>query len=67
MVTYFNKKDMVSFGCYLLSEKRRVKFVESYEEDLKIGLKNPLSVEERIKEVHHADIENWISENNKHV
>lgn len=64
MVTFFNENDMVSFGQYLLSEKRadRIKsavsevenpeYVNSLYEDLK-GM------------VHHADIENWLEENKK--
>lgn len=54
MVTYFNKKDMVSFGRYLLSEER-TKLIKT----------NPptgksLSVEERLREVYHTDYENWL-------
>jgi len=63
MVTYFNRKDLVSFGSYLLSEKRKARF-----EDWNVPDKNgnvalsSLSVEERLKEVWHADVENWIDE-----
>jgi hypothetical protein len=60
MVTYFNRKDLVSFGSYLLSEKRKSRFVESYKEKIRQGIKNPLPVEESLMMVHHADIENWI-------
>jgi len=62
MVTYFNRKDLVSFGSYLLSEKRKAMFQSSFDEAIKNGVQNPLSVEESLKEVHHADIENWIQE-----
>lgn len=51
MVTYYNKKDMVSFGNYLLSDKRKA--------DIEQGESN-VPAEDRMKEVHHADIENWI-------
>jgi len=59
MVTYFNKKDLVSFGYYLNSETRKNAFRKSFKEDLKAGITNPLSVEDRMKEVYDADIENW--------
>jgi len=62
MVTYFNRKDLVSFGSYLLSEKRKSRFVESYKEAIRLGMHNPLSVEESLKNVNHADVENWIEE-----
>jgi len=60
MVTYFNKKDLVSFGSYLLSEKRKAMFQSSFDEAIKNGAKIPFPVEDSLKEVHHADIENWI-------
>jgi len=59
MVTYFNRKDLVSFGNYLLSEERKVRFEESYEEFMK-GDFNPISPEEAMESVHHAEVENWI-------
>jgi hypothetical protein len=62
MVTYFNRKDLVSFGSYLLSENRKSRFVESYKEKIRQGSDNPLSVEESLSMVHHADVENWIEE-----
>ena len=65
MVTYFNRKDLVSFGSYLLSEKRKAKFQQSFVEAISSGMQNPLSVEESLRMVHHADIENWIHENQK--
>lgn len=60
MVTYFNRKDLVSFGSYLLSEKRKAMFEESFKEAIRSGMKNPLPVEESLKMVYHADVENWI-------
>tara|TARA_R100000655_G_scaffold7322_1_gene19793 strand:+ start:1068 stop:1268 length:201 start_codon:yes stop_codon:yes gene_type:complete len=62
MVTYFNRKDLVSFGSYLMSEKRKARFDEVYKEKIRNGMDNPLPTEERLKQVHHADIENWIAE-----
>lgn len=53
MVTYFNKKDLVSFGNYLLSEERINLIKEHPEFDSN-------SIEERIKQVSHADYLNWI-------
>lgn len=54
MVTYFNRKDLVRFGQYLLSEKRTKSIVENYEE-----LDN-IPLEERLKEVYHSDLENFL-------
>jgi hypothetical protein len=62
MVTYFNRKDLVSFGSYLLSEKRKSRFDEAYKEAIRSRMKNPLSVEESLANVHHADVENWLEE-----
>lgn len=54
MVTYFNRKDLSGFGRYLLSEERtnRIKKLHRPED--------PYPIEERLKEVYHADVENWI-------
>jgi hypothetical protein len=60
MVTYFNRKDLVSFGSYLMSEKRKARFDEAYKEAIQNGMDKPLPTEERLKYVYHADIENWI-------
>lgn len=54
MVTYFNKTDLVKFGKYLLSEERT-----------KLILNNPNflpkeQIEERIREVCHSDVENFL-------
>ena len=50
MVTYFNHKDLVSFGNYLLSDERKERFEKS-------GSTVPL--EDRLSSVHREDIENW--------
>ncbi|MCT4580839.1 MAG: hypothetical protein N4A35_05420 [Flavobacteriales bacterium] len=58
MVTYFNRKDLVSFGNYLLSEERRIRKIKHRDELIKQGANPPL-IEDTINEVSHADIENW--------
>lgn len=56
MVTYFNKKDLVEFGNYLLSEERTLKVWGHPVSD-----KDPDGIEGRLKQVHHADIENFLN------
>lgn len=56
MVTYFNKKDLVDFGNYLLSNKRKVRFEER---------QDGLSIPERLLMVHDADIENFLDDKKK--
>jgi len=51
MVTYFNKKDLVSFGNYLLSEERKLRFEQ---------MQSEIPASERMANVTHADIENWM-------
>lgn len=53
-IYYFTKKDMISFGKYLLSDERKESFKKHPE------LKS-LNIKERLSEVHHADVENWFS------
>lgn len=55
MVTYFNKKDLVQFGQYLLSDERRESILFNYNPDEEIPLK------EKIKKVYHADVENFLN------
>lgn len=70
MVTYFNRKDLVSFGDYLLSEKRKAKIIhrqrmlekELEKEDKFLDF---LPDEELVKNVYHADVENWLEEQKK--
>lgn len=64
MVTYFNRKDLVSFGSYLLSEKRKARFQASYDESIAKG-GNPVPVKDKMSFVHHPDIENWLEEQSK--
>ncbi len=59
MVTTFNKKDMVGFGNYLLSEERRKRYL-----DHPMDPKNE-RLEERLSEVNHADLENWKNDKNE--
>jgi len=61
MVTYFNRKDLVSFGSYLLSETRKARYEKATKEAFKVGF-DIAPTEERIKKVSHADVENWIYE-----
>lgn len=61
MVTYFNRKDLVSFGNYLLSEKRKARFQVSYDEAIARGEK-PITPEESMSNVWHPDICNWMDE-----
>lgn len=59
MVLYFNKKDLVKFGEYLLSEKRTKRIIDNHNEEDKI------LIEERIRKVYHSDIENFLHEQKK--
>jgi len=51
MVTYFNKKDLVKFGEFLLSEKRTNRIKETYSDE------DSVSLEERLKPVYQLDID----------
>lgn len=53
MITFYNEKDFVSFGRYLLSEERTNRIKDNYKKG------DPVSLEGRLSEVYHADIENW--------
>ena len=59
MVTQFNESDLVSFGNYLLSDRRKKRYECATQEALenKVPI---LSTEERLKEVSHADLANWL-------
>ena len=62
MVTYFNRKDLASFGNYLMSKEREELIRSTHDE-----LSNPLSVEETLRIVHHSDVENWLYQQRKRV
>lgn len=66
MVTYYNRKDMMSFGSYITSEKRKASHVETFLVAKENGL-NPLPVEETLAIVSRADIENWKEQSDKKV
>ncbi len=53
MVTYYNKKDLVSFVHYIFSDKRR----ELFKNHPEFGDTN---LEERLQGVHKSDIDNWM-------
>lgn len=52
MVTYYNRKDLVSLGIYLLS-KEREKLIKDNHPDTG-------NLDNALRSVHHADIENWL-------
>lgn len=56
MVTYFNKKDLVNFGKYLLSDERR--------QSLK-ATKSEIPLAERLKNVYHSDVEKFLDKERK--
>jgi hypothetical protein len=59
MVTYFNKKDLISFGNYLLSDEREISF-DIHHSELKAQGINTISAEQSLSFVHHSDVENWV-------
>lgn len=54
MVTTFNKKDLISFGKYLLSEERIQLITDHHQEGSSIPL------QEKLEGVHDADLANWM-------
>ena len=56
MKTYYEEKDMVTFGEYLLSKKRTERIAE-YQPST-----DSITLEERLKEVYAADFEQWKKE-----
>lgn len=52
MKIYYEEKDMVTFGEYLLS-KQRTDLISSNREGDSIPL------EDRLRQIYHADFENW--------
>ena len=59
MVTYFNKTDLIKFGEYLFSEERRELIQRRIDENEKDGLKT-VPIDETLREISHADVENFI-------
>lgn len=53
MKIYFETSDLVSFGEYLLSEERKNRIASGYKKE------DPVHLDDRLKHVYHADIENW--------
>ncbi|MCT4151366.1 hypothetical protein HZP59_08985 [Elizabethkingia anophelis] len=60
MVINFNKKDLVSFGNYLLSEERENSLKQTNKEN-----ENFPVYEDRKREVTHADYCNWMDKMKK--
>lgn len=52
MVTYFNKKDLVNFGKFLLSDERTASLAATESE---------IPLEERLKNVYHSDVEKFLN------
>lgn len=46
----YNTKQTTSFGQYLLSDLRKARISSTVSQ---------IPVEDRLKEIHHADMENW--------
>lgn len=61
MIIAFTQKDLISFGQYLMSERRRKSFTRTSIDADMDGRELP-PTNERLKNVYHADIENWIAE-----
>ena len=51
MILFYDERDLVSFGTYLLSETRKTQIEKA---------ESTLSVEERLSKVWEADINNWV-------
>ncbi len=49
----FTRSQMVTFAGYVLSDRRTKRITDNWDE------KDPTTLSDRLKEVYHADIENW--------
>lgn len=61
MIIAFTQKDLISFGQYLMSERRRKSFTRTSIDAEMDGRELP-PTNERLKNVYHADVENWMAE-----
>ena len=59
MENTFTTADAVVFGNYLLSDERKAQYEETRQMYVDMGV-DYLPVEDSLKEVHHADIENFL-------
>jgi hypothetical protein len=53
MITFYEEKDLVSFGEYLLSEKRDALIINNE------AFENLKQCKERLQAVYQSDLENW--------
>lgn len=51
MVTYFNKKDLIAFGNFLVSKERKERLKQ---------ITHPMDLPDRLAQVSDADVANWI-------
>ena len=58
MDTYYNRKDIISFGAYLLSEERKKLRMEDEPPE-------SISWEDYLSEVYMADFESWMKRQKK--
>lgn len=61
MIIAFTQKDLISFGQYLMSERRRKSFTRTSIDADMDGRELP-PTNKRLKNVYHADVENWMAE-----
>lgn len=53
MKVYYEEKDLVTFGEYLLSKKRNDLIASNWKDG------DSVSLAERQSQIYHADLENW--------